>query len=144
MKDGSQTSADLNFSIYLGNWSLLQIPSQTPVASSLLTNSQFDAQVANGQNWDAHELNVATPPSFYTLLANTTYTAVLTSSAADVQSKAYFIKAGNVGFASSSAPGTFLSPTDASLVPEPSVLSLLSVGLGCLLRRRRGAASAKS
>lgn len=150
MKDGSQTSGPLTFSIYTGGLSDVQIQSGSynPFASITLSNAQFDAQVSNGQTFSVHTFNFA---SVVTLLAGQTYTAALTSTVPDVQSKAYFIKGGTQVWLVDSSTGaintnslTLTGGTGAvtnapAAVPEPSTYALFGFGglvLLMALRRR--------
>lgn len=147
MKDGSQTSGSLTFSIYTGALTDADITSGTnnPFASITLSNDQFDAQAGSknsGQQFYMHTFNFA---SVVTLMAGQTYTAALTSVVPDVQSEAYFIKGGSQVFLRDSATGATntnsLSLTGGSgavantsapaAVPEPSTYALF--GLGGLL-----------
>lgn len=159
LKNGSQTSADISFFIYQGNYSLtfdgsnnnaVVLPNATAVASKSLSNAAFVAQVSSlggnaDQNWNWHEFLIGTVANpFYTLMGGQPYTAVIYSDASkkgsgttDAQSYAYFIKDGALVFNQDPTNPTKLSVPPA-LVPEPSSLSLLSAGLVCLILYRGG------
>lgn len=151
MKDGSQTSGSLTFSIYLGALSETDIQSgtNTPFSSITLSNAEFDAQVNNGQTFSIHTFNFA---SVVTLVAGNTYTAALTSDVPDVQSRAYFIKGGTQVWLVDSATGATNTSsltltggtgavTNVSAVPEPSSYALFGFGgLAIVVAWRRRAA----
>jgi hypothetical protein len=135
MKAGSNTSLDITFSLYSGNISFSQVASATALVSKTLTYSQFAAQVGNAGQFEYHAFDVATPSSPYTLVGGQTYTAVLSSTAADVQSQAYFIK--DSGLIYLRDPNNLSTAIDPASVPEPSVASLLVLGVCVALQQRR-------
>lgn len=141
MKAGSNASADITFSLYAGNLNLTQLATATALVSKTLTYAQFAAQTPNAGQFEFHAFDVATPSSPYTLTGGQTYTAVLSSTAADVQSQAYFIKDSGLMYLRDpnnlSAPGI-----DPATVPEPSAAWLLLVGLGAwaIIRSRKSTA----
>jgi hypothetical protein len=124
MKRGSNTTEDITFSIFQGEFS--DYGTATPLLSVTLTPGDFDNQY--------------TPVLFqgapFTLVANTTYTAVLASNAADPQAQAYFIKDDNLRFVDETG-----EPTDPGgeiiTSPEPASLMLLAPVLAAMIRRRR-------
>lgn len=131
MKAGSNASASITFSLYSGNLNLTQIATATALVSKTLTYSQFASQTANPGQFEFHAFDVATPSSPYTLLGGQTYTAVLSSAANDVQSQAYFIK--DSGLMYLRDPNNLGgSAIDPALVPEPSVISMVMLGIGGL------------
>lgn len=138
MKDGSQTTGSLTFSIYTGALSQADITSGTnnPFASITLSNADFDAQVNNGQTFSVHTFNFS---NVVTLTAGNTYTAALTSTVPDVQSQAYFIKGGTqvwlvdcttgaTNTTSLTLTGGTGAVTNLVGVPEPSTYALLGLG----------------
>ena len=141
MKAGSNASESITFSLYAGNLDLTQVAAATALVSKTLTYAQFAAQTPNAGQFEFHAFDVATPSSPYTLTGGQTYTAVLSSAAADVQSEAYFIKDSGLMYLRDpnnlSAPGI-----DPATVPEPSAAWLLLVGLGAwaIVRSRKSAA----
>lgn len=139
MKGGSNASADITFSLYSGNLNLTQVATATALLSKTLTHSAFASQTANDGQFDFHAFDVATSSSPFRLLGGQTYTAVLSSSANDVQSQAYFIK--DSGLMYLRDPNNLSAPAlDPALVPEPSSLSLVAagvVGLMAVSRVRR-------
>lgn len=141
MKAGSSASADITFSLYAGNLNLTQLATATALVSKTLTYAQFAAQTPNAGQFEFHAFDVATPSSPYTLTGGQTYTAVLSSTAADAQNRAYFIKDSGLMYLRDpnnlSAPGI-----DPATVPEPSAAWLLLVGLGAwaIVRSRKSAA----
>lgn len=141
MKAGSNASASITFSLYAGNLDPTQVAAATALVSKTLTYAQFAAQTPNAGQFEFHAFDVATPSSPYTLTGGQTYTAVLSSTAADVQSQAYFIKDSGLMYLRDpnnlSAPGI-----DPATVPEPSAAWLLLVGLGAwaIVRSRKSAA----
>lgn len=134
MKDGSSTSATITLSLYQG------ISASGSLLGSLnLTHTNFCAQVGNCGQFDSHPFSFGVPIS---LVPGTTYFAALTSSAADVQSQAYFIKNDSFFISDQNGsqilpqPVTFGPPT-ATPTPEPGSLALLGIGLGLVLASSR-------
>ena len=130
MKDGSSTSATVILTLYQG------IDATGSVLASLnLTHATFCAPpVGNCGQFATHQFFFATPVP---LVPGTTYFAALTSSAADVQSLAYFIK--NNSFFISDVDSVAIPPQPVAFgapavlpTPEPSPLPLLGIGLGLL------------
>jgi len=137
MKAGSNTSASVTFSLYSGNLTLAQVASATALVSKTLLYSEFSAQTPNPGQFEYHAFDVGTPSSPYTLIGGQSYTAVVSSSANDVQSQAYFIK--DSGLIYLRDPANLSTAIDPVTVPEPSALSLLAFGLGMLAFVRRQA-----
>ena len=141
MKAGSNASADITFSLYAGSLNLTQIATATALVSKTLTYAQFAAQTPNAGQFEFHAFDVATPSSPYTLTGGQTYTAVLSSTANDVQSQAFFIK--DSGLMYLRDPNNLTAPgIDPATVPEPSAAWLLLVGLGAwaIVRSRKSVA----
>ena len=137
MKAGASASADITFSLYSGSLNLAQVATATALVSQTLTYAQFAAQATPGQ-FEFHAFDVATPSSPYTLTGGQTYTAVLSSTANDVQSQAFFIK--DSGLMYLRDPNNLTAPgIDPATVPEPSAAWLLLVGLGAwaIVRSRK-------
>ncbi len=131
MKAGSQTTANLSFSIFEGQ--LSDYGTAAALLLSTLTPSSFT------QSFEWIEFSA---PSI-TLLAGHVYTAVLSSDAADSQNFAYFLKGGSdahIGFVDGDgAPGGGGSEIIPP-VPAPGALALLVVaGFTGRQRRRRAA-----
>ena len=140
MKAGSNATANISFALYMGSLTLTQVATATALVSKTLTYSQFAAQVANAGQFEFHAFDVGTPSSPLTLVGGQTYTAVLSSTAADVQSQAYFIK--DSGLMYLRDPNNLGGPAiDPAAVPEPSAAWLLLVGLGAwaIVRSRKSA-----
>lgn len=141
MKDGSQTAADLVLSVYKG------ADTSSPLVAVDSTTSQFcGAHGGNCSSFAPTVLDFATP---YHIELGQAYYIALTSTAANAQTEAYFIK----GFQSTTiadAQGGFLTTQilrPAANVPEPAPLAILGacfVLLGVLRKRgtlRRSAAA---
>lgn len=136
MKRGPQTSDNITLSLYRGT--LAEVPTLTPLTSITLTPSSFTQQYT--------PINFTFPspvdlePFYY-------YTAVLTSTAPDRQSAAYFIKGGSLSFTDDlGAPvtppgGATLTSAAPGQVPEPAGAAIVLAGPAALLlsRRRRHA-----
>lgn len=140
MKAGASASADITFSLYSGSLNLAQVATATALVSQTLTYAQFAAQTPNPGQFEFHAFDVATPSSPYTLTGGQTYTAVLSSTANDVQSQAFFIK--DSGLMYLRDPNNLTAPgIDPAAVPEPSGAWLLLVGLGAwaVVRSRKSA-----
>lgn len=137
MKAGSNASVAITFSLYAGNLNLTQVASATALVSQTLTYAQFAAQTPNAGQFEFHPFDVATPSSPYTLTGGQTYTAVLSSTANDVQSQAYFIK--DSGLMYLRDPNNLSTAINPASVPEPSAAWLLLVGLGAwaIVRSRK-------
>ena len=136
MKAGSNTSASITFSLYSGSLTLAQTASATALVSKTLLYSDFSSQVSNAGQFEYHAFDVGTPSSPFRLIGGQSYTAVLSSTANDVQSQAYFIK--DSGLIYLRDPANLSTAIDPISVPEPSslCLTILGVGMMALLRRR--------
>lgn len=127
MKDGTTTTDNIILSIYKGTNNLgilLDVHS--------VTNTAFCGQVTNCGSYAYHQMFFNAP---VTLVAGTTYFVNLTSPAADVQSKAYFIK--NDSFFISDQAGNAINPQPAGfgpdfIVPEPQSQVLILIGLALI------------
>jgi hypothetical protein len=131
MKRGSQTTEDITFTLIQGTFA--DFGTVTPLMSVTLTPADF-TQMFNPILFQGAPVNLA---------ANTVYTGVLTSSAADMQSQAYFIKGlDDLGFVDENEtpvdPGSEIVPGD-ELLPEPASLTLAGLLAVAALCRRRPA-----
>ncbi len=127
MKRGSQTFASITFAIFEGTYA--DFGSATNLLSVTLGPSSFT------QSWSPIAFG-ATPIS---LLAGRTYTAVLFSNAADMQSQAYFIKGGSdtpLAFVDASGNPVSGGGEITPPIPAPGALCLLAAA-GLRSRRRR-------
>lgn len=121
MKLGPHTAANIDFKI------LDATNGNAQVFDKVLTTTSFK------QTWENVQFALDSP---ITLLSGHTYTAILSSSAADTQSTAYFIKGG-------SASPLFISDSSGNPVtpvPEPESYAMLLAGLGlvgAVVRRRK-------
>lgn len=126
MKRGSQTTAQITFSIFEGTFA--DYGTAMPLLSVTLGPSAFT--------------QAFTPVSFFDspidLLAGRVYTAVLASSAIDSQSQAYFIKGGSdtpLRFVDEN--GTDVTGVGGITPPAPAPGALALLGLAGLAGRRR-------
>jgi hypothetical protein len=127
MKRGSQTFATVTFAIFEGTFA--DFGSANSLLSVTLGPSAFT------QSWAPVEFGGG-PIS---LLAGRTYTAVLFSNAADMQSEAYFIKGGSetpLAFVDSSGNPVSGGGEITPPIPAPGALCLLAAA-GLRSRRRR-------
>jgi len=136
MKAGSSTSADIRFSLYLGNDA-----SGTLLDSINLTHANFCAQTGNCGSFARHDFWFSLPVA---LTVGQTYFAQLSSNAADVQSLAYFIKSDSSFVSDSNGIPVNPQPIGqltSSAVPEPAtgLLTFLAIaGAVQAARLRRG------
>ena len=140
MKDGSNTSANLQLSLFQGSDA-----SGVLLDSVSLTHTTFCGQVSSCNQFDLHQFFVDTP---LLLTTGTTYFAQLTSLAPNTQNTAYFIKsttyfiANQTGVPVEPSPiagaGAAGGPGAPAATPEPSTFLLIGAGLGaCALIQRR-------
>jgi hypothetical protein len=140
MKAGQNASAAIVLSVYEGTDS-----SGTSLGSSTLNGTQFCAQTSNCATFVFH---LFSPTPSIAFAAGSTYFVTLTSTAPDVQSRAYFIK--NETYFISDVNGTEIvpspigpsiptSPIDTA-IPEPGTYGLMIASAGLLgLSRLRNA-----
>ncbi len=142
MKDGSKTWADIGLSLFLGSDTSGQL-----LGSSSLTHATFCAQVSKCNQFNYHQFFFDTP---IPVVPGVTYFAALTSTAADAQKEAYFIKAETF---ISDQTGTAIDPQpigdSTANTPEPvsmvlTGLGLLVCGAGPRLARRKEARSERA
>ncbi|MFM7134990.1 MAG: hypothetical protein ACKO0W_11810 [Planctomycetota bacterium] len=120
MKRGSQTTESITFDLFEGTFE--DFSTADRIMSVVLGPDSFT------QSWDWVRFEVQ-PMS---LIAGRTYTGVLHSNAADMQSQAYFIKGGGES-------QLFFSDEDGNHggdVPAPGAIALLALA-GIAARRRR-------
>jgi hypothetical protein len=131
MKAGNSAAADVTLRLYQG-----ADASGTLLATTVLTNTTFCAQVSNCGQFNPHQFFFAAPIA---LQVGTTYALILTSPAIDTQSTAYFIKDNNRfisdinGTAITPSPVTFGGPSTTETTPEPSAWILMLSGLALCL-----------
>lgn len=129
MKRGSSATSTVTFRIFEGT-----------LASAGTAIDLLSVSLGPGAFTQSFSGVIFQASSSITLLAGRTYTGMLSSSAPDVQSKAYFIKGG------SEAPLSWCDQTGATVstgavlttgaVPTPGAAALLAIA-GALSRRRR-------
>ena len=127
MKAGQNASADIVLSVYEGTDS-----SGTSLGSSTLNGTQFCAQTSNCASFVFHLFSPSPSISF---TAGHTYLMTLTSTAPDVQSRAYFIKSEDYFISdvngTAIAPSPIGSPADTA-TPEPGTYGLMIASAGML------------
>jgi hypothetical protein len=135
MKDGSNSTANVVFSVYNG----------TDTTGSLLgrvdyTNSQFCSdQIGNNcQSFGSTPFHFATSVN---ITSNLNYFIELTSTAVDAQSDAYFIKGVPASTIVDSQNNVLAQSLGNANIPEPASLALIGTGLiaMCLTRKVRAA-----
>jgi hypothetical protein len=139
MKDGSNTSANLQLSLFQGSDA-----SGLLLDSVSLTHTTFCNQVPNCNQFDLHQFFVTAP---LLLTTGTTYFAQLTSLAPNTQNTAYFIKSTTSFIANQTGVPVNPSPIAGAgatgggaptATPEPATFLLIGLGLGaCALVERR-------
>jgi len=127
MKAGNSASASVTLSLYQGN------NDAGPLLGSVaLTNAAFCSQAANCGSFAQHAFLFTNP---ILLDSDLNYLAKLTSTAPDVQSKAYFIKSKT--FFMSDVNGNAINPQPigelaATETPEPATMGLFAFGFSLI------------
>jgi hypothetical protein len=123
MKAGNNASATLTFSLYEGSDATGPL-----LGSAILTNAIFCGQVGNCGSFNEHTFSFASP---ILLDSNLSYFARLTSTAPDVQSKAYFIKSGSF-ISDGNGKALIPQPIGDVATPEPATIGLFALGFGLM------------
>lgn len=139
MKDGSNSSDNLQFSLFQGSDATGLL-----LDSVSLTHATFCGQVTDCNQFALHQFFIAPP---LLLTTGTTYFAQLTSLAPDTQNTAYFIKSTSYFIANQTGVPVVPSPIGGAggagggaptATPEPATFMLIGLGLGaCAFFKRR-------